>query len=206
MSTRKLYQFPQSGNSRTVRLILAEKGLEFERVNINFAKGEHKSPEFLALNPKGKVPVLVEVNGEVFVESNDINEHLEKTYPEPSCLPAGEAEKARSRERAVYFEEKAATAFGPIILEILLKPPPARNMDLIARKKEECVGVMRQMEEWLTQDEWLSVDRFGLADACFVPTFAAFGDLDMSIPEDCPKVAAWFEKVKERPSFEASAK
>ena len=55
----KLYQFAASGNSRIVRLVLEEKGLPFERVNIDVTKGENRTPEFLKLNPRGKVPVLI---------------------------------------------------------------------------------------------------------------------------------------------------
>ncbi len=55
----KLYQFAASGNSRIVRLVLEEKRLAFERINIDVTKGENRTPEFLKLNPRGKVPVLV---------------------------------------------------------------------------------------------------------------------------------------------------
>ncbi len=203
---RKLYQFPQSGNSRTVRIILLEKGLEFERVNINFAKGEHKSPEFLKLNPMGKVPVLVEEGGQVFTESTVINEYLEDRYPDTPCLPPTPEERAIARYRVHYFEHNVAAAMGPIILEYLLKPPPARNMDLVAKKKEEAMKCFEMMEGFLVQDEWLTGKQFGLADAAYIPPMAALPDLEMAIPEGFKNLERWWTAVQRRASFEASAK
>ena len=72
----KLYTFPQSSNSRKVRIALIEKGLEFERIQIDPTKKEQKSPEYLKINPFGQVPALDD-EGFIVYDSTIINEYLE---------------------------------------------------------------------------------------------------------------------------------
>lgn len=201
----QLYQFPQSGNSRAVRLVLLEKNIPFERVNINFAKGEHKSPEFLQLNPKGQVPVLVD--GEtVLTDSLEINDYLERTHPAPALMPAGEAAQAKAREHMAFFQQRFASAIGPVILETLLKPPPARNQELLAKKKQETLDRMAEMDGFLAEDDFFTGPIFGLADVLFIPPLAALPDLDMEIPASLAHLSRWWQAVSARPSFAESAR
>src|ERR1043166_5147876 len=76
----KLYHSPASTNSRKVRIALIEKGLEFERVPIDLAKKEQKSPEYLKIHPFGQVPALDD-EGFIVYDSTVINEYLEDEYP-----------------------------------------------------------------------------------------------------------------------------
>ena len=69
----QLYVYPNSGNSRIVRIVLAEKGLPFQPVRVDIMKGEQNRPEFRRPNPFGKVPVLVDGDAVVY-ESSVINE------------------------------------------------------------------------------------------------------------------------------------
>ena len=81
----KLYDFPQSPHCQKVRLVLAEKDLSYEKVFVDLTKNEQKTPDFLRLNPYGRVPVLID-DEEVIYDSTVINEYLEDEYPHPhSC-------------------------------------------------------------------------------------------------------------------------
>jgi glutathione S-transferase len=77
----KLYTYPASSNSRKVRVVLLEKGLEFERVTIDLSKREQKSPEYLKIHPFGTVPALDD-EGFIVYDSTIINEYLEDEYPD----------------------------------------------------------------------------------------------------------------------------
>ena len=78
----KLYDAVPSSNSDRVKIALHEKGLDYQRVTLSLAKKDQKRPEFLKLNPYGKVPVIVD-DGQVLFESCIINEYLMKNTRPP---------------------------------------------------------------------------------------------------------------------------
>ncbi len=92
----KLYTFPPSTNSRKVRIALLEKGLEFERINVDLSKREQKNPEYLKIHPFGQVPALDD-EGFIIYDSTVINEYLEDEYPYPSLMPKDSEGRARAR-------------------------------------------------------------------------------------------------------------
>src|SRR5713226_7827535 len=111
----KLYQFPASGNSRIVRIVLSEKKLGYERINIKIGKGENREPEFLRLNPRGKVPILVHRDGEletVVYESTIINEYLEDAFPTIALMPKEPAQRARVRLLTHLFDTGMSPTAG----------------------------------------------------------------------------------------------
>jgi len=93
----KLYYFPVAPNPTKVRIYLAEKGLEVEQVRVNLVEGEQKSPEHLARNPFGKLPVLELDDGTYLTESLAIIELFEELHPDPPMLGSTPLERARVR-------------------------------------------------------------------------------------------------------------
>ena len=84
-----LYHAGISNCSMRVRMALAEKGLDWESHHIDITKKENLTEDYFSIHPKGLVPTLVE-NGVVIIESDDIIDHLDQNYPEPSLRPADE--------------------------------------------------------------------------------------------------------------------
>ncbi|HVY46724.1 MAG TPA: glutathione S-transferase family protein, partial [Minicystis sp.] len=82
----KLYYHPLSTFSRRAHMALLEKGVAFDLVELDMRKRQHKSPEYLALNPYGRVPTLVE-DDFVIYESTAILEYVEATHPSPPLVP-----------------------------------------------------------------------------------------------------------------------
>ncbi|HEX9880605.1 MAG TPA: glutathione S-transferase family protein, partial [Candidatus Binatia bacterium] len=76
----KLYDYPSSPNCKRVKVVLEEKKLPYETVFVDLPKREQKKPEFLKMNPYGKVPVIADGNT-ILYESCIINEYLEEAYP-----------------------------------------------------------------------------------------------------------------------------
>ena len=93
-------------------MVLEEKGLAYETVPIDLRKLEQKTPEYLAMNPYGKVPVLVD-GDTVLYESCIINEYLEDRYPDPPLLPSEPALRARIRILIDYASTTPMTATRP---------------------------------------------------------------------------------------------
>src|SRR5947199_4136424 len=104
----KLYDYPDWPFCQKVRVVLAEKDLEYEKIFVDLRKQEQKLPDFLRLNPYGKVPVLVDED-EVIYDSTIIDESLREEYPLPRLLP----EVPQGRVRARMLEDYCANSFIP---------------------------------------------------------------------------------------------
>ena len=94
----RLYSTKMAPYPRRVSIYLAEKGLEIGRVEVDIMAMAHKSPEFLKINPAGKVPVLELSNGDYLPESGAIVEYLEELHPNPPMF--GDTAEARAQTRA----------------------------------------------------------------------------------------------------------
>jgi maleylpyruvate isomerase len=98
--TLRLHNFFRSSTSTRLRTALNFKGLEYEYLTYALRMGDHRSAEFLAINPAGLVPVLELVDGTVLTQSLAIIEWLDEIYPEPPLLPLDATERARVRSLA----------------------------------------------------------------------------------------------------------
>ncbi len=115
----KLYDFPPCPFGQKVRIVLAEKGLAYEFVQVDLSQGEQRRPEFLRLNPFGRVPVLVDEETTIY-DSTIINEYLEDEYPEPPVLPAigSSAQRARARSLEDFADTSFTLQVGQLIGEM----------------------------------------------------------------------------------------
>jgi glutathione S-transferase len=203
----KLYQFAASGNSRIVRIVLEEKRLPFERINIDVTKGENRTPDFLKLNPRGKVPVLVHGTPDgdaVLSESSVINEYLEEVFPQPPLMPAAPAERALVRSMVYLFDTELSPTTGLLIIERLLKKPEEQRADFVAERQKATRDILARLSEMMSDGPFLA-GAFSLADASFIPVLAVMAPCGIILESEFPKLAKWFAEVKKRPSFTASA-
>jgi glutathione S-transferase len=203
----KLYQFAASGNSRIVRVVLEEKGLPFERVNIDVTKGENRTPEFLKLNPRGKVPVLVHSTpaGEVLIsESSVINEYLEEVFPNPPLMPTAPARRAHVRSLVYLFDTELSPTTGLLIIEKLLKKPEEQRADFVAERLKATRDILARVCEMMSDGPYMA-GGFSLADASYIPVLAVMAPVGIILEQEFPKLAKWMAEVKKRPSFTASA-
>lgn len=98
--TLTLYDYYRSSASYRVRIALNLKGLDYNQVTVDLAKGAQNEPQYKAINPQGFVPAL-KVSGNVISQSLAIIEYLDDAYPEPPLLPADPLEKAHQRALAL---------------------------------------------------------------------------------------------------------
>lgn len=97
----KLYSYFRSSASYRVRIALNLKGLKAEMIPVNLLKGEQKAAEYLALNPQGLLPALIDNAGHALTQSLSIIEYLEEKFPAPPLLPQAPHERARVRALAL---------------------------------------------------------------------------------------------------------
>lgn len=198
----KLYTFPLSTNSRKVRITLIEKGLEFERVNVDLAKREQKNPEYLKIHPFGQVPALDD-EGFIVYDSTIINEYLEDEYPYPPLMPNDSEGRARAR----LMEDFRDTHFNPSFVKIIYemrKPEAERDANVIANAKAEINKCFDRIEKELEGKEYLA-GSFSLADIAFMANFDLLDRFQIPVDSKFQNTLAWIARLKARPSFTASA-
>lgn len=194
----KLYDFPESPYCQKTRIVLAEKDLSYDLVPVDLKAGEQKRPEFLKLNPFGKVPVLIDDEMIVY-DSTIINEYLEDEYPHPPLLPSDSSARARVRT----FEDYADNAFIPvtgIILNELRKPEAERDADKLANARQQVQRMLAVIDGSLAGRQWLA-GTFSLADVAFAPRVVILPTLGVEIDPQWKNVAGWIQRLNQRASI-----
>ena len=180
------------------RIVLKEKDLDFDRILVDLTSKEQKEPWFLAINPYGKVPVLVEEGAWVY-ESAICNEYLEDKYPTPSLSPSEPSAKAKMR----LLIEMCNSQFVPPIIRLLYpsrKPKEEQDPARMARNKDKLNELFPQLEDELQNQDYLMGD-YSLADLTFTPFLGLCDKLGIDM-SSFPKVKAWADRLKSRPSYE----
>ena len=193
----KLYDAVPSSNSDRVKIALHEKGLPYERETLVLARKDQKRPEFLKLNPYGKVPVIDD-GGEILFESCIINEYLNEKYPTPSLMPQDPYWRGRGRVLVDYALNYMHEPYWALRGE-MLKPAGERNAVLIEEKHRVLRDLMQYLEADLGGKPYFLGD-LSLTDIAIVPRalrMEAYGALPAP---SLPRLNAWLERMKARPS------
>ena len=198
----KLYHFPKSTNSRKVRIVLIEKGLEFERLNVDLAKKEQKNPDYLKIHPFGQVPALDD-EGFIVYDSTIINEYLNDEYPYPTLLPSDSEGRARARLMEDFRDGNFNPHFVEIIHEIR-KPEAERSAKLIDHSKAEITKCFERIERELEGREYLA-GTFSLADIAYMPNIDLLERFQIPVDSKYKNMLSWIERLKARPSYTESA-
>ena len=202
----KLYDFPKAPNPRRVKIFAHEKDIELELINCDMGKREHKTPEFLAKNPSGKIPVLELENGECISESIAICRYLELIKPEPNLFgkDAYEIAYIESRNRHIEFElwTQIGTSWvnGPIVgsLGIFDQIPDAK----VASDKNVRTYYQRLDQEF-GLNNFVAGERFTIADITLVSAIDFASEMvDLKPNEDLKNLHRWHEEVSSRPSMQ----
>ena len=199
----KLYYFP-SPNPQKVQFALLELGLECEIVPVDLTKGDQRKPDFLALNPCGRVPVLVDGDLTLW-DSHAILAYLgDKTGKLWPTSPAGRANALRWLFFLSGHISPSATdlAFNRIAAKLLGLPP---DEGAIARGEKALPGVVSIVEAQLAKGKWLLGDEFTLVDCAYCPILnviekAGFGYGDF------PKLRVYLDAIRARRAWQETPK
>jgi glutathione S-transferase len=196
----KLYNYPDCPYCQKVRVVLAEKDLSYDTIAVDLRKNEQKSPEFLRLNPYGKVPVLEDEDLVVY-ESTIINEYLEDEYPLPALMPEDSASRARVR----MLEDYGDNIFLPqtsLVLAELSRHENERDADKLNRSRG---GLLRSLE-WLNSSlegrEFL-VNDSSIADIAFVPGVLILANMGIELNPGWKNLTGWVNRLRQRHSIQA---
>jgi glutathione S-transferase len=199
---RTLYHLWLSPTCRAVRISLAEKSLEFELV---LEKTWERRTEFMALDPSGEVPILVEEDGAVIAGAGAILEYLEEVYPTPPLIGAKPIERAEVRRLISWFGDK----FGREVSDFIHTEKFVKRFLTKAEPDSRAVRAglvnIRTHLDYITyltdRRNWLAGDEFSLADIMAGAHLSAIdymGDVPWSRHEAAKE---WYARIKSRPSF-----
>ena len=178
-----LYTAERCPYAARVRIVLAEKGIAYDAVEIDL---DDRPAWLYDKNPLGRVPVYEEDEGLVLPESRVIMEYLEERYPEPALWPADAAERALARLWLERFNDRLGDAYYAV-----RRGEPRDVLD----------GKLARLEHALEAQPYLSGREYGLADAGYVPwILRAIDRFDVELG---PALADWLERLSERPAISA---
>jgi glutathione S-transferase len=195
-----LYDFKSSPNCQRVKVVLAEKNLPYEIVPIDLRKQEQKTPEYLKMNPYGKVPVLTD-DGTVLYESLVITEYLEEKYPNPPLLPKDPAKKAKARILTDYGMAHFDSPYQKLRME-LMKEAKDQSQPIIDGAKSDLRKLLQRFEDEIGDQPYLIGD-FSLVDADLIPRFTRLEGFGILPDPTLPRLGKYMERMKARPSIKA---
>ncbi len=197
----KLYDYPQCPFCRKVRIVLAEKCIEYEKIFVDLRKKEQKKENFIKLNPYGKVPVLVDEDAVIY-ESSIINEYLDEKFPTPPLMPPDFTGRAKVQILVDFCESYFFPPWFNIYKEITFKTEHERNNALIEKSKNEIKEYLYRLEQELKGKDYLA-GSYSLADVAFTPKIALFDSLGIKINPEFKNVRKWIDRIKSRPTYQA---
>jgi glutathione S-transferase len=199
---RLLYHFPLSPFARKIRIVLAEKKLPFE---LREEKPWERRDDFLALNPAGEVPVLIEPDGTVLADSQAIAEFLDETHPEPLLLGIAPEERAEVRRLVNWFDRKFCAEVTDnlvgekVISRLVTRTGPDSRA---IRAGHANIGIHLDYIGFLVERRnWLAGDRLSLADIAAAAHLSCIDYLGDVPWDDFEDAKIWYARIKSRPSF-----
>ncbi len=199
----KLYSYFRSSAAYRVRIALNLKGIAYETVPIHLIKdgGHNRRPEFRAVNPQMRVPVLVTPEGNVLIQSLAIIEYLEEIHPEPALLPKDPIARAKVRALAelIACDIHPLNNIGP--LRYLKNAMHQEQTAIDAWYHHWIIAGFEALEALLEPGTYACGDTVTLADLCLVPQVANARRLKVPI-EGFPKIVAVDAACLALPAFD----
>lgn len=190
----KLYNFPKSGHAHRIELMLSLLNLPTELVFVDLAKGAHKQPDFLALNPFGQVPVIDD-NGTVIADSNAILVYLAKKYDNGTWLP--EEPAAAARVQCWLSVAAGPLAFGPAAARLVTVFGAAFNTDEVIARAHTLLKVI---DAELAKTPFLAGSTPTIADIANYSYIAHAPEGNVSL-EPYANVRGWLARIEALPRF-----
>lgn len=191
-------------NPRTVRFFLEEKGQQIEKVAVDTFAGENRKAPHLLRNPAGQVPVLELDSGQFVSESWAICEYLEERFPNPPLIGSTPEQRANTRlwwrRSELHVCLPAVEGFfyaeGLEIFSSRIRCIPVAAKDLKMKAQEG----MRWLDTNMPAGGWLAGEVFSVADICLFCYLDLLRGAGQGLPNDTPRLSAWFDRVAARPA------
>jgi glutathione S-transferase len=191
----KLYEFGPTRSIR-VRWTLQELGADFEPIRVNLLAGENRRPEFLKINPAGKIPVLVDGN-QVLTESVAIVLYLAEKYPHKGLLPASLNERAQATRWLLFAATELEQPLWRISRHTALYPEEQRLPGDVILASGEFKDMASVLEKHMQGRQFVAGDSVSVAD--FVTAYTLDWGNEVNLLDGCPQLLAYMKRMYARP-------
>jgi glutathione S-transferase len=192
----KLYYMPPSGNSYKVRILLSLLNVPHEKILVDNATREHKSPKFLALNPRGEVPVM-DIDGVILWDSAACLVYLARQFGGEQWLPTAPVEMAQVMQWVALAGNEIQFGLQYARRGVLQDRWTAGNLE-----QGQAIGrvALNALEGRLKDNDWLALDRPTIADIACFPYVETAPQAKIAL-EDYPAVVKWIARCKALPNW-----
>ena len=189
-----------SSNVQKVLWVCDELGIPFEREDYGQHFGGNKTPEYLAMNPNGLVPTIIE-DGFVLWESNSICRYLAARHDKSHAVLPESLQDRASAERWMDWQlSTAQPAFGPLFRSAARTPKAERDADAVAKAVDTAAKMLAIVDAQLGKTEYLACDRFTLGDVPMGIIAYRWFAFDIERPE-MPNLKRWHDALAERAPY-----
>ena len=208
----RLFDFHRAANPQRVRIFLAEKGVDIEKIEVNLYRMEQLSPQFLAINSGGTVPVLETDDGVYLSECLAICHYLESAHPEPPLFGSGPTEQAEVLMWNNIAENEGLTAIAEVLRNwspgfrdhVFPGPAPIAQIPaLIERGKVLASQFFDRVNARLADRKFLAGENFSMADITLFAVCEFSGWVEIRPTQGRPALENWYWNVASRTSTKA---
>lgn len=184
----KLYSGSVDPFSHRCRIVLFEKGMDFEVIDVDLV---NKSEDLAVLNPYGNVPVLVE-RDLVLSEANIINEYIDERFPHPQLMPADPVMRARAR-LFLYNFEKDLFSYIPDL--------ESTDEETVEKARKTVRDNLTQIVPIFDRQEYLLGDEYSMLDVAITPLLWRLGHYGIQMPNQAAPLLKYAERLFARPLY-----
>ena len=208
----KLFDYERAPNPRRARMIIAEKGIDVQKIPVDLYSKEQLSPEFLAINPGATLPVLETEDGTYLTETVAICLYLERHTPEPPLMGTGATEEAlvlnwnNIVEQGGFFAvAETLRNWSPGFRDHVFPGAVAYPQipQLVDRGRQRMEQFFDRIEQRLNESPYLAGDNYSLADISLLAVTDFAGWVRIDPRKNRPALARWHKIVSARPSAQA---
>ncbi|HIE90901.1 MAG TPA: glutathione S-transferase [Methylophilaceae bacterium] len=184
----KLYSGSVDPFSHRCRIVLFEKGMDFEVIDVDLA---NKAEDLAILNPYGGVPVLVE-RDLVLTEANIINEYIDERFPHPQLMPADPVMRARARLFLYNFEQDLFSH---------IKDLESSDEATVAKARKTVRDNLTQLVPIFSRQEYLLGDEYSMLDVAITPLLWRLEHYGIQMPNQAAPLLKYAERLFARPMY-----
>lgn len=197
----KIWGRKNSSNVRKALWCAEELGLAYEAIDAGGAFGVVDTPQYRALNPNGRVP-MIEDGDFVLWESNTIVRYLcARHAPGTPWYPQDPQARANAEKWMDWTTSTWADPFKTVFWGVLRTLPENQNWDNIHAGRQACIEVLQTVEQALAHQPYLSGDEIGLGDIPLGSFIYAWFEMPIERPA-MPNLEAWYERLRQRPAYQ----
>ena len=193
----KIYGSAKSSAGRCI-FCLEEVGVPYEIINLDFKTKEHKSPAFLAINPNGKIPALIDGKTTLF-ESMAINFYLADKY-KPDLMGVNPEERAISYQWSFWAMSELQDPIIQVFIQKVFVPEDKRSQKIIDENMEKIPGLLTILDTALKNKTFLNGKAFTLADLNTQTVVSIAPHLGINI-SGYKNIDSWMKAISDRPAF-----